>query len=117
GGVPCLEAVCDTMARPSIPARRPSAGARPGRCGLCLAADTHRPLYNGSYPEDRGHTAREKAETHSESFDRLTLQTPCSSPWLVLLPPVPRHPLKAPRPPRHPPAYSAPAVVAGGCFH
>src|SRR5262249_37482463 len=25
-------------------ARRPSAGAMPGRCGFCLAADTHRPL-------------------------------------------------------------------------
>src|SRR6516225_5666397 len=28
----------------SLPARRPSAGEMPGRCGCCLAADTHRPL-------------------------------------------------------------------------
>src|SRR5690349_3877725 len=30
------------MERPSLPARRPNAGAGPGRCGICLAADTHR---------------------------------------------------------------------------
>jgi hypothetical protein len=36
--------VCDIMERPSLPARRPRTGARPGRCGICSAADTHRPL-------------------------------------------------------------------------
>ena len=29
----------------SLPARRPSAGEMPGRCGYCLAEDTHRPLF------------------------------------------------------------------------
>src|SRR5438309_2248324 len=33
------------MARPSPAARRPSAGARPRRCGFSLAADTHRPRF------------------------------------------------------------------------
>src|SRR5262249_45183031 len=39
-----LHASCLEM-ETSPPARRPSAGAVPGRCGLCLAARTHRPLY------------------------------------------------------------------------
>ena len=29
----------------SDPARRPSAGAMPGRCGFCLRGETHRPSY------------------------------------------------------------------------
>src|SRR6516162_1514596 len=29
----------------SDPARRPSAGAMPGRCGFCLRGETHRPNY------------------------------------------------------------------------
>src|SRR5207247_1092993 len=33
-------AVCDTMTVPSPAARRPSAGAVPGRCGACLAVRT-----------------------------------------------------------------------------
>src|SRR5438128_413729 len=33
------------MERPSLPARRPNTGAGPGRCTICLAADTHRPLW------------------------------------------------------------------------
>ena len=41
------EVVCDTMERTSLPARRPSAGAVPGRCVACLAAVTHRPLFLG----------------------------------------------------------------------
>src|SRR5215471_12149055 len=34
------------MKRPSIPARRPSAGAGPGRGGICLVATPHRPRYS-----------------------------------------------------------------------
>jgi len=30
--------------KPSLPARRPSAGARPGRCVSFFAVGTHRPL-------------------------------------------------------------------------
>ena len=43
-GVSSAKLVCDIMERPSLPARRPSTGARPGRCAICSAADTHRPL-------------------------------------------------------------------------
>src|SRR5215831_20717202 len=32
------------MERPRLLARRPSTGARPGRCAIGVAADTHRPL-------------------------------------------------------------------------
>src|SRR5262245_50628986 len=39
------ELVCATMKKPSIPARRPSAGARPGRCVSFVAVGTHRPLF------------------------------------------------------------------------
>src|SRR5262249_15706478 len=39
-----VAAVCDTMKRPSLRARRPSVRAVPGRCGLRLAAEPHRPL-------------------------------------------------------------------------
>src|SRR5262249_49371964 len=38
------EPVCDRMKRSSLRARRPSAREMPGRCGLCLAAEPHRPL-------------------------------------------------------------------------
>src|SRR5262249_55905282 len=40
------EAVCGTMGATTLAARRPSAGAVPGRCECCLAADTHRPLFS-----------------------------------------------------------------------
>src|SRR6516165_275286 len=50
-----LQSVCDTMPRSSPPARRPSAGAMPGRCGCCLATDTHRTRIStwaeSTYPE------------------------------------------------------------------
>src|SRR5262249_48134215 len=38
--------VCDTMKWPSLRARRPSVREMPGRCGLCLAAEPHRPIYS-----------------------------------------------------------------------
>src|SRR5262249_37674749 len=41
--ISCREMICYTD-KNITPARRPSAGAVPGRCGLCLAAWAHRPL-------------------------------------------------------------------------
>src|SRR5262249_10098696 len=39
----CLP-VCERMKKSSHPARRPSAGAMPGRGGACLAVRPHRPI-------------------------------------------------------------------------
>src|SRR5215813_12513131 len=37
-------AACDRMKGPSLRARRPNVREMPGRCGLRLAAEPHRPL-------------------------------------------------------------------------
>src|SRR5262245_57112751 len=39
------EPVCDTIRAPSLRARRPSVREMPGRCGLRLAAEPHRPIF------------------------------------------------------------------------
>src|SRR5262249_7862113 len=49
------------------PARRPSAGAMPGRCGFCLRGETHRPTYFCH----REH--REHREDKDDGFSRCSL--------------------------------------------